>query len=282
MCLVCPSVATHLTCQFWARSEPVNMPKTIVSRQMWSACYNSIPLFRKFDEDVVLLHLIVRPHTAAATKRLLKRSRWEVIDHPPSSACTWLPVIFISFRVWNCRRRTRVWYNEVQTSVENWLKAQAAGCYDKVAAMTRVFESWYTQVRKWLPAVNKHKFTHPQVTSRGSDRRGNGRGRVCSLMSIICGGSAEYYVNQKARYTDLPNISSTVCISRTTQPGSELSADLTCMKLEVGWTLFCLFREAIYESACTPWRARCVAAAVCGCALSCWKNIPLSCRRKGK
>ena len=31
MSLVCPSIATHRTCQFWARSEPVNMPKTIVS-----------------------------------------------------------------------------------------------------------------------------------------------------------------------------------------------------------------------------------------------------------
>ena len=30
MSLVCPSIATHRTCQFWARSESVNMPKTIV------------------------------------------------------------------------------------------------------------------------------------------------------------------------------------------------------------------------------------------------------------
>ena len=29
--LACPSIATHRTCQFWARSEPVNMPKTIES-----------------------------------------------------------------------------------------------------------------------------------------------------------------------------------------------------------------------------------------------------------
>ena len=29
MSLVCPSMATHRTCQFWARSEPVKMPKTI-------------------------------------------------------------------------------------------------------------------------------------------------------------------------------------------------------------------------------------------------------------
>ena len=43
-CVICPSIATQRTCQFWARSEPINMPKTIVSRQMWSACCNSIPL----------------------------------------------------------------------------------------------------------------------------------------------------------------------------------------------------------------------------------------------
>ena len=67
----------------------------------------------------------------------------------------------------------------------------------------------YTQLHKWLPEVNKQKFT-PPATSRVSDRRGSGRGRVCSLMKIICGGSAEYYVNQKACYTGLHNISSTV------------------------------------------------------------------------
>ena len=74
--------------------------------------------------------LNARPHTAAAKKRLLKRFRWEVFNHPPSSAWTWLPVIFISFLVWNCRRRTTFWHNELQTSVENWLKAQAVGFYD--------------------------------------------------------------------------------------------------------------------------------------------------------
>ena len=58
-------------------------------------------------------------------------------------------------------------------------------------------------------------------------------------------------MNQKACYTGLPNTSSTVCISHTTQSRSELSADLTGVNVEVGWILFCLFREAIYESACT-------------------------------
>ena len=31
MSLVCPWIATHHTCQFWVRSEPVNMPRTIES-----------------------------------------------------------------------------------------------------------------------------------------------------------------------------------------------------------------------------------------------------------
>ena len=80
---------------------------------------------------IVLLHDNARPHTAAATKSLLKRFRWEVFDHPPSSARTWLPVIFISFLVGNGRRRTRFWNNELQISVEDWLKAQAAGFYEE-------------------------------------------------------------------------------------------------------------------------------------------------------
>ena len=71
------------------------------------------------------------PHAPAATKRLLKSFRCEVFDHQPSSARTWLPVIFISFLVRNGRRRTTFWHNELKTSVENWLKAQAAGFYDE-------------------------------------------------------------------------------------------------------------------------------------------------------
>ena len=39
----------------------------------------------------------------------------------------------------------------------------------------------YTHVHKWLPEINKQKFT-PQATTRDSDRRGSGRGRVCSLL----------------------------------------------------------------------------------------------------
>ena len=135
MSLVCPSIATHRTGQFWAPSEPVNMPKTIVSRQMWSAWCNSIPLFQNkrrgvLSSGIVLLHGNTRPHTAAATKRLLKRFRWEVFDHP-SSTRTWLPVISISFLVWNGRWRTIFWHNKLQTSVENWLKAQAVVFYDE-------------------------------------------------------------------------------------------------------------------------------------------------------
>ena len=53
-----------------------------------------------------------KTHTAAATKRLLKRFRWGVFVHPPSSARTWFPVIFISSFVWNDHRRTTFWHNE--------------------------------------------------------------------------------------------------------------------------------------------------------------------------
>ena len=35
---VYPSIATHRTCQFWSRSEPVNMPKTIESPTKCGVC----------------------------------------------------------------------------------------------------------------------------------------------------------------------------------------------------------------------------------------------------
>ena len=126
MSLVCPSIATHRTCQFWARSEPVNIPKTIES----PAKCGVRAVIRFFYSEQATGNVVLRPHTAAATKRLLKCFRWEVFDHPPSSARTWLPVIFISFLVRNSCRRT-FWHKEVQTSVENCLKAQAADLYDE-------------------------------------------------------------------------------------------------------------------------------------------------------
>ena len=141
MSLVCPSIATRRTCQFWARSEPVNLPKTIVSGKCGVHAVIRFIYSEKergmLSSGIVLLHDSAQLHTAVAIKRLLKRFRWEVFDHPPSSAETWLPVIFISFLVWNGRRRTTFWQNELQTSVKTWLEAQW------LASMTRVLESWY-------------------------------------------------------------------------------------------------------------------------------------------
>ena len=136
MSLVCPSIAALRTSQFWARSELMNMPKRIVSRQMWSACCNSIPLFWKVTRNVVLRYCPPSWQILDRTLQLQQRGCCSVFDwkslithHHPSR--TWLPVIFLSFLVWNGRRRTTFWHSELQTSVENWLKAQAAGFYDK-------------------------------------------------------------------------------------------------------------------------------------------------------
>ena len=72
-------------------------------------------------------------------------------------------------------------------------------------------------------------------------------------------------MNQKACYTGLPNISSTVCISRTRQSRSELSADLTGVNVEVGWILFlfisrshlwkCVYNLAIRKCTSPPFLA---------------------------
>ena len=125
--LVSPSIATHRTCQFWVLSEPVDMNK-------WWGMLSS---------GVVLLHDNTWPNTAAATKRLLMRFQWEVFDHPPSSTRTWLPVIFICFFIWNSHRRTTFWHNELQTRVENWLKAHAAGFYDEgIGKLVPLYEKY--------------------------------------------------------------------------------------------------------------------------------------------
>ena len=138
MSLVCPSIAIHRTCQFWAHSEPVNVPKTIerVSRQMWSACCNSIPLFGTSDEECCPKVLSFFMTMLVSILQPQQRGSWSDFDakclitdhHPPR---TWFSVIFISFLIWKGRRRTTFWHNELQTSVENWLKTQAAGFYDE-------------------------------------------------------------------------------------------------------------------------------------------------------
>ena len=137
MSLVCPSIATHSTCEFWARSEPVNMPKIVESPAICGVC------------DVIRFH-----YSEKATRNVVLRycpSSWQCLaahcscnkEAPEafSMGSVWsptiilpdlAPVIFISFLVWNGRRRTTFWHNELQTRVENWLKAQVAGLYDEV------------------------------------------------------------------------------------------------------------------------------------------------------
>ena len=94
-------------------------------------------------------------------------------------------------------------------------------------------------MHKWLPEVNKH----PQATRRGSDRRGSGRGRVCSLLWILCGGSEDYYI-----YPIYP-------LLFAFQPENSLEA--SCLQTLLVWArgwgehCFVLFREAIYERAYT-------------------------------
>ena len=137
MSLVCPSIAIHRTYQFWVRlrTEPVNIPKTIESpaecgvRAVIRFLYSE-----QAKRDVVLRYCppswqILGRTLQLQQKRLLESFRWAVFDHPPSSARTWFPVIFIFFLVWNGRRSTTFWHNKLQNSVENWLKAQVAGFY---------------------------------------------------------------------------------------------------------------------------------------------------------
>lgn len=81
---------------------------------------------------IVLLHDNARPHTAAVTKKLLQRFRWEVFDHPPYS-----PDLAPSdFHLFAHMKR---WLGgqhfgtdiELQTSVQTWLKTQAATFYNE-------------------------------------------------------------------------------------------------------------------------------------------------------
>ena len=152
MSVVCSSIATQRTCQFCALSEPVNMPKTIVSP---AKCGVRAVIWFLYSEkttrNVVLRYCPSSWQCSAAHCSCNKeRFRWEVFDHPPSSAQTWLPVLLISFLIWNGGRKTTFWHNELQTGgVENWLKAQTAGFYDEgIGELVPRFEKKSTTERR--------------------------------------------------------------------------------------------------------------------------------------
>ncbi|GBL87308.1 Histone-lysine N-methyltransferase SETMAR [Araneus ventricosus] len=81
---------------------------------------------------IVLLHDNARPHTAVATTILLQRFGWEVFDHPPYSPDL-APSdfhLFAHMKYW-LGGQIFATDNELQTSVQNWLKTQAAAFYDE-------------------------------------------------------------------------------------------------------------------------------------------------------
>ncbi|GBO26654.1 Histone-lysine N-methyltransferase SETMAR [Araneus ventricosus] len=81
---------------------------------------------------IVLLHDNARPHTAVATTILLQRFGWEVFDHPqysPDLAPSDFH-LFAHMKLW-LGGQIFATDNELQTSVQNWLKIQAAAFYDE-------------------------------------------------------------------------------------------------------------------------------------------------------
>ena len=79
---------------------------------------------------IVLLHGIARPHTAAAKKRLLQRVKCILSPYNSDVA----PCDFELFpRMKGCLAGQHYGTDiELQTSVENWLKAQVGGFYEEV------------------------------------------------------------------------------------------------------------------------------------------------------
>ena len=102
MSLVCPSIATHRTCQLWARNEPVNLSKTIVSRKTWSACCNSIPLFRTSDEKCCPQVLSFFMALLGSTLQLQQRGSWSVFDGKCmiTKAENYMPSGVVRFMLW--------------------------------------------------------------------------------------------------------------------------------------------------------------------------------------
>ena len=133
---------------------------------MRSACCNSIPLFRTSDEECCPRVLSFFMTMLGRILQLQQRDSWSVFDgkclithhHPPGLVSLWFSspssyetVVGQHFGTMSCR---------AARSVENWLKAQAAGFYDE-------------GIGKLVPRYEK-------CLRRGSERR------LCREVVCIC------------------------------------------------------------------------------------------------
>ena len=108
MSLVCPPIATHHTCQFWVRNEPVNMTKTIKSP---AKCGVHAVIWLLYSQqttrNVVLRYCPSSWQCSAAHCSCNKEASEEFLMGSVWSLTiirqTWLLVIFISLLVWNDR-----------------------------------------------------------------------------------------------------------------------------------------------------------------------------------
>ena len=98
MSLVCPSIATHRTCQFWARSELVNMPKTIGSpTKCGELAVIRLLYFRTSDEECCSQVLSFFMTMLGRILQLQQRGSCNVFDgnclithhHPPGLGSLW-------------------------------------------------------------------------------------------------------------------------------------------------------------------------------------------------
>ena len=145
--LVRPSIAAHRICQFWARSDPVNMPKTIVSAKCGVRAVIRFLYSGQEDDECCPPVLSFFMTMSGRILQLQQRGSWSLFDGKCLITHHHPRVISISFLVWNGRRMSTFWHSELQTSVENWLKAQAAGFYDKgIGKLVPRYEKFYVGV----------------------------------------------------------------------------------------------------------------------------------------
>ena len=143
MSLVCPSIATHCTCQFWVRSEPVNMPKSIESPTKCGVCSVIWFLYsEKVMRNVVLRYCSYSWRCSAslcscnkeASEAFSMRKCLITHHHLPRLGSLWFSSLSSCetvigeqhFGTMSCRPAYRIGWK-----------------HRRLASMTRVLESWY-------------------------------------------------------------------------------------------------------------------------------------------
>ena len=102
---------------------------------------------RENSDNVLLLHDNAKPHTAKENKKLIKKMKWEIIDHPPYSPDLSPSDYFLFSPLKNYLRGIRYPNSEeLEFAIRNWFENQSLDFFKK--GIYKLPERWKSCIEK--------------------------------------------------------------------------------------------------------------------------------------